>query len=492
MEFYKYLETATLELADHTAVICDDIQYTYRELYLKVKELGEKLKQLGVKPGKKVALVTSDPIDFIISFLAINYIKAIILPIYVHTGWEKIDYMMQEFCIDFALISSDTSLQFSKSNIYHVDHTFDNCEDLLLCRNLQTNAEDINSDVALILFSSGTTNLPKAIMLTRKNVCSNVEGISAYLKLSENDRILIIKNLNHASSIVGEMLVGLYNGCSLFFTRKLPTVTNILDILAKDKITTFFAVPTILKGIIENKKLNRYDLNSLRIINFYGAPMPQQSILKLTELFYNTNIIYSYGLTEASPRVTYIERKDILARPSSSGKTINDVKIKILDDNGYELESYQQGEITVQGPNVMLGYYKNEILTNKVICNGILHTRDLGYLDEDGFLYVTGRKDNMIISAGKNIYPEEIEGVITIFPGIMEALVKGEKAENETYNIIAYVVLSEGMQLNIKEVYEHCKSRLENYKIPKEVRVVKEFEKTVSGKLKRKQEFKLK
>lgn len=489
MEFYKYLETATLELADHTAVICDDIQYTYSQLYLKVKELGEKLKQLGVMPGKKVALVTSDPINFIISFLAINYSKAIILPIYVHTGWEKIDAMMQEFSIDFALISSDTSSQFSKSNIYQVEYIFD---DLLLCRNLQTNTEDINSDVALILFSSGTTNLPKAIMLTKKNACSNVEGISAYLKLSETDRILIIKNLNHASSIVGEMLVALYNGCSLFFTRKLPTATNILNLLAEEKITTFFAVPTILKGIIENKKLNRYALNSLRIINFYGAPMPQQDILKLTELFPNTNIIYSYGLTEASPRVTYIEKKDILTRLSSSGKTIRDVKVKILDDNGNELEAYQQGEITVQGPNVMLGYYKNDILTNKVICNGILHTRDLGYSDEEGFLYVTGRKDNMIISAGKNIYPEEIEGVLTIFPGIMEALVKGEKTENETYNIIAYVVLSEGIQLNMKEVYEHCKSKLENYKIPKEVRVVKELEKTVSGKIKRKQDFKLK
>ena len=208
-------------------------------------------------------------------------------------------------------------------------------------------------------------------------------------------------------------------------------------------------------------------------------------ILRLVELFPTVDIFYSYGQTEASPRVTYIERENLLKKPASCGREIKNVKVYIEDTEGNLLEPNVQGEVIVTGANVMLGYYKNPEKTANTVINGKLHTRDLGYMDEDGFLYITGRMDNMIISGGKNIYPEEIEGVLTSYEGVIEALCMARKKDNETSDLIAYIVLNEGYVLDYEGLLEYCKSYLELYKIPKEIIVVEELEKTPSGKIKR-------
>ena len=164
-------------------------------------------------------------------------------------------------------------------------------------------------NVELILFTSGTTSIPKAIMLSNDNIISNVLSISEYIKPSLNDKIFLIKNLSHSSSIIGELFVGIRSGCTIVMTKKLPITSTILKIMQKEKITIFFSIPTLLVGIIKYPKIGEYNFENLRIINFYGSKMSKENILKLIKIFPYSNIIYSYGLTEASPRVTYIEKK---------------------------------------------------------------------------------------------------------------------------------------------------------------------------------------
>ncbi|MCF0130405.1 MAG: long-chain fatty acid--CoA ligase [Pseudobutyrivibrio sp.] len=343
------------------------------------------------------------------------------------------------------------------------------------------------NNTSIILLSSGTTNLPKAIMLSEENVVSNIIAISDYLKLTHEDNILLIKELSHSSSIIGELFVGLTNTCKIVLGENIPIAKYILPIIKKERISVFFAVPSILKDFIMTYYNEIFSNSSLRLINFYGAPMNATDINKLMDIFPNTNLIYSYGQTEASPRVTYIEKDDIKRKKGSSGRPINDVQVFIMRDNNMMCKIGEIGEIVVEGPNVMQGYYLNRKNTEKTIVNGKLYTGDYGYLDEDGFLFVTGRKDNLLISSGKNIYPEEIERVLLELPGINEVLVASNDKGDATSELVAYVVTKHDYKIKLSYIFEHCKKNLEAYKIPKDIYFTNELLKTGSGKIIRNQ-----
>lgn len=470
--------------AERIALVCDNVSLTYKELLYLVKAIGQKMQKNGVEKGHKVGLIVENPVDFVIVFFAICYCDAIVMPLFCKTANAKIDEMINEYEINHLVFATKSTYSSDKLNKMNI--TVDNWSYIHYVNIKHKEIDWELDEVKLILFSSGTTNIPKAIMLSAENVLSNVEAIGQYLRLTQEDKLLLVKNMNHASSIVGEMLVGIDNACTLYFSTKLPTPNLIMRLISDNEITIFFAVPTILLGIIENDKFEHFNFKNLRIINFYGAKMSQQNILNLCKGFPEVNTIYSYGLSEASPRVTYIERNDFLTHLGSSGRPIKDVNVGIRDDNdGVVGGNNIIGEITVTGPNVMKGYYKRPELTSRVIRNNVLYTGDFGYLDDDGFLYVTGRRDNMIINAGKNIYPEELEGVLTNIPDVLEALVIGCEAENGTVLLEYYVVLKENSRVDEIYIFNHCRDYLELYKLPSKIYFLDVLEKTPSGKIKR-------
>ncbi|WP_162300648.1 class I adenylate-forming enzyme family protein [Anaerosacchariphilus polymeriproducens] len=465
---------------DGVAIDCNEENYSYREFDMKIQRLAYKIREEGIMQNSKILMVVDHPLIFVTTFFALSYLGTVIMPIYTKTGLNKMEDIIDTYDINYIVKESKLEkLKFNKKYQYIND-----IEELTLYKCSECIDATLES-VKLILFTSGTTNIPKSIMLSNDNILSNVKAISAYLKLNSTDNILLIKDLSHSSSIIGELLVGIFNGCKIVLNYSLPRINSILKLISTKKISIFFAVPTLLKGIVEYSKLKKYDMSSLRIINFYGASMHSKDIMKVIEKFPKVNLIYSYGQTEASPRVTYIEKKDLLTHSSSSGKAIEKVIVEVLNESGDVAAPMEIGEITIIGPNVMLGYYRNEDKTRKTIKNNRLYSGDLGYMDDEGFLYVIGRKDNMIISAGKNIYPEEIEGVLTSYKDIKEVLVVDKKNDNATSELIAYVVLNENVHLNNEAIYVYSRIHLENYKIPKEIIVVKQLEKTASGKIKR-------
>ncbi len=501
---FELLEQAAGVHGDNIAVCCQEKSVTYKELLYNVKRLAEKLSSRGIQKGDNVIVAMNNSIEFIEAFFAINLCGAVIVPLYINMGLHKLLNVVRFYDIKYIITLSKFEKTFSAfqqedcgilSGIFYMESSgqADDCRYVELSSiepEIPHECYHKKASPAMILFSSGTTQMPKGIMLSDHNIVSNVKGISDYLKLTPDDKILLIKNINHASSITGEMLVSLANGCTLVLTPNMPTASLILQLIDEHKVTIFFAVPTLLSAILGHRNLDRYDISTLRIINFYGASIALSKIRELADKFEGANLIYSYGLTEAAPRVTYIERDELLKREGSSGVPIKDVSVYILDSEGKVLGPEQSGEIAVKGPNVMLGYYKNEELTRKALKDGLLHTGDIGRLDSDGYLYVTGRKDNLIIRSGKNIYPEEIESVIIGFEGIREVLVRGEADELAGEEIAAYVVPVEGCKINMRELFMHCKDNLEDYKIPQKIFEVEQLEKTLSGKIVRKQAIK--
>ncbi len=462
------------------ALQCDEEEYSYEQVDRKVMELVKQLKGAGIGKNSKVILKINHPLKFSFTLLALTYLEAIPMPIYHGMGNEKLIDMCHAYDVNFVIMAMEEP-QFGQ--MYQNVLTLQN---FAVVYGVEKEVDTFLEGIRLILFTSGTTSMPKLIMLTEENICSNVKSISEYLKLTTEDKILLIKDLSHSSSIIGELFVGLYNGCSIMMTTKLLRSVTILSLMQEQKTTVFFGVPTLLKEIMASNKRKNYDISALRIINFYGASMNQNDILSLIKMFPDTNVIYSYGQTEASPRVTYIEKEMLVKHPASSGKPIRDVSIMIVDSWGNECKPYVKGEIVVQGPNVMRGYYRNEEKTEKTIRNHKLYTGDLAYIDEEGFLYVVGRKDNMFTRGGKNIYPEEIEGVLLGYPDVLEVLVEPVNKTNEVVEIIAYIVMKEDIPFDANKLWSYCKNKLEDYKVPKKLNVVSSLEKTPSGKIKRK------
>ena len=465
---------------DRIAINCDNIELTYSQLSHKIESISHKMSGFGIKENSKVVLLIKNPLDFSLTLLSLLRLNAIPMPLYHNTALNKLNHMLETFDVNFVIKSSENErLTFDYQSV--------NFEDILpvTVYYRSDKIDEILDSISMILFTSGTTSTPKAIMLTEHNIVSNVKAISAYLYLNKDDKVLLIKDLSHSSSIIGELFVGLYNGCSVVMTSQIPITAVILKLMVKKEISVFFAVPTLLKNIMTSPKLPQFDLSKIRIINFYGASMNYKDIEKLIELFPNTNVLYSYGQTEASPRVTYITKSDILKHAGSCGKPIENVKVEVINKDGQLAKPLEKGEVVVTGPNVCFGYYKNEEKTKQNIRNGKLYTGDIGYFDQDGFLYISGRMDNLIISAGKNIYPEEIEGVLISYESIVEALVIPEIKQNETFDLVAYIVLKNGATFSYNKIIEYCLEKLENYKIPKKIIQVDSLEKTASGKIKR-------
>lgn len=476
---YELLHKMTKNREDEICFVCDDETITYGECLKKVIELGKCLRNNGVKHGDKVGIIMEEPLNFIYSLLAVSYCGGVAIPIYLRQGKERLDRILSAYEISF-VISKGAEAFFENKNDYE-KICIEEFE-FKIFHNRKYITDQELKDIVLMLFSSGTTNISKAVKLSNQNVMSNIKSIAKYLCIGRDDNILMVKNLNHASSIVGELLVGLYAGSKLVLTTKLVKTNTILRLIQNNRITVFFAIPYLLENMLSYKRKEDYDISSLRIINFYGGLLSSEKIKELCETFPSINFIYSYGLTEASPRVTYIYRKDLCNHYKSCGKEIDGVKVVIRDENGQPVKNGIEGEITVEGPNVMRGYYKNPELTSRMIRNGILYTKDIGYKDEEGFLYVTGRKDNMFIVAGKNVHPEEIEAVINESAAVKESVIVYREDEN---SIEAYVLMNEGYIFDEKKIYEMCKDRLEFYKIPHKFFCVKDFERTISGKIKR-------
>ena len=472
---YDYLRKAVQQFPEKIAIKYKDVELSYSELDDVIKKIADEC--FSDIERCNIGIVVNSPMLFTMSLMAVSYIGCVAVPIYAYTGKEKIKELVKQFSLEYVIFEKGY-------DVLSCEESTTVLSDLIIHKEVSVGKNHSDKNCEIILLTSGTTGAPKGIMLSRDNIKSNVEAIGDYLRLTLNDKIFMVKNMNHSSSIIGELLVGLDNMCTIIFNSKILTASSMVNSILDNNITVFFAVPTILREIIlKHKQLNLEKIGHLRIINFYGAPMSSQDIVKLVEVLPNCNLIYSYGLTEASPRVTYIMGSDLLKKAGSSGRPIKNVKIEIsnkgIDNNG---------EIVVSGPNVMLGYYNDAEKTRKTIVDGKLYTGDYGYIDEDGYLYVQGRKDNMIISAGKNIYPEEIEQVLQTAEGVKEVLVRNVSDDKGVEKFIAYIV-TDDIEPNMSSLFEVCKNRLENYKIPSKFVYVKELEKTPSGKIVRKQQL---
>jgi long-chain acyl-CoA synthetase len=334
--------------------------------------------------------------------------------------------------------------------------------------------------VVAIVYTSGTTGKPKGVMLTNSNYCHNSADAAAALQMGREERAMCILPLFHVNGQVATILAPLQAGASLILTEGFSPKTFFAN-LSRYRATLFSGVPTIYSILLHLPDRANYDLSSLRLCICGAAPMPVE-LFQRFETAFNTIIIEGYGLSEGTC-VSTLNPVNGERKIGAIGLALSQQEVKIFDEQDHELPPGQIGEIVVRGPNVMLGYYKNETASAETLRNGWLHTGDLGKKDEQGYFYIVGRKKEMIIRGGENIYPKEIEELLYQHPAIKEAAVIGMPDPIWGEEVAAAIILKDSAQASGDDIIGYCREHLADYKCPRSVFFRNEFPKTATGKI---------
>ncbi len=333
---------------------------------------------------------------------------------------------------------------------------------------------------ALIMSTSGTTGDPKCIMLSEENIISNLADISDYFNIGKNDSILISRPLYHVAVLTGEFLLAITKGAKIIFdSDEAFNPQRVLEIISKHNITTFCGTPTTLNilALYNSRAKNKVLLKHIVIS---GECMGKAVGINILTAFSNAKIYHVYGLTEASPRVCYLPPEQFEKHPDCVGIPLESVKIQIRNTAGNVLNNGEIGVLWIKGPNIMIGCYNDTEYTNSVLSDGWLCTGDIAVLKPNGFLKILGRSDDMMIRAGMNIYPTEIESVLKTDPRVVDVLIYGSYDSKMGCQINMKIV---GEFNNVNEIKKLCLELLPKYQIPNKIELVTELQKSETGKV---------
>ncbi len=336
---------------------------------------------------------------------------------------------------------------------------------------------------ASIVYTSGTTGAAKGVILSHENFCFIASAVSDYLELNHEDRYALILPLCHTYG-KSVLLSSFHAGAAVILLNEFNNIKNFLNKLSETKATILSAVPYHIHVLIKGGNLVDHDLSSLRAITSSANKLPHDTIDSMVKLWPGMKVYSMYGLTESTTRACYLPPELLHQKKNSCGKPLPGVLIKVVGEDGSDLSPHQRGNILIKGPNVMRGYFADQKMTNETLVDDWLKTGDVGYVDDEGFLYITGREKDIIKCAGERISALEIEEVLLEHEGVAEATVIGREDLLMGEILHAYVVLAE-KQVKINEIRNHCFKGLSHNKIPFHYTFVDELPKTETGKVKK-------
>jgi len=483
------------------AFVFKDKRYTYSHLNEQVNRLANGLSELGIAKDDKVALLFNNCMEIVESYYALFKLGAVVVPLNFRLVAKELSYQLnnsESKAFIFAEEFKDTvdsmrpELGNVKSYICVSEKGVEgatNYEKLIQ----EYSAEEplvlvSDNDPALIMYTAGTTGLPKGAVITHKNYMVGACFGNAMLRilpepsqsLSGSYRTLLALPVFHAAgttTVLGNVFAG---GTAIIAELRDPE--SLLQLIQDEKVNSLLIVPTMWIRILEHPNLSDFDLSSLVSANYGGAAMPLEIKKKLMETFPNIRWGEAFGQTEACG-TCMASHEDLLNKYGSVGRALPHLEIRIVDEDDNDVPVGEVGEILYRGPTVMREYYNNPEATAEAFRGDWFHSTDLVRQDEDGYIYVAGRKKDIITSGGENIYPEEIEGVLATHPKVLESAVIGVPDKMWGESIKAVVVPKAGELLSEEEVIEYCRQHLASFKKPKSVEFVEELPRNAAGKV---------
>jgi long-chain acyl-CoA synthetase len=477
---------------EYNGVYFEGEAQTNLEFYRRMCHLGNGLKALGMEPGDTLLVHMENHPD--ISCLLGACIKTgiVFCPTMFLLSADELSWIAEHSEAKYLLTAPE--------HLYKVrvacSHMFDTGTVVLagkektpgtilldeLCEDqpdsLETERDLGDDDVAVLIYTSGTTGRPKGVLLTHRNLGSNLNSISVSNQITRNEVALSALPLSHSYGMTMSLLP-IKSGLTSVLMRWFDTEKT-FEYTEKYHINTMTGVPAMYIQLLNHPRAPQYNVRSWRRLQTGAAPLPEEVLKAFREKF-RIYLYEGYGLTEASPVVS-CQRPKLEVKLGSVGPTIEGVEVKIRDDYDRELPAGSPGEITVRGPNVMKGYLKDVGETERALRGGWLHTGDIGYMDDDGYIYIVERKKDLIITGGFNLYPSEVELLLSKHPAVEEVAVVGEPDPIQGEVVHAFVILKEGHEITEVNLIEFTKKSLVYYKCPHRITFVKELPRTFLGK----------
>jgi len=489
------------------AIIFRDELITFTELQNKVFKLAGGLSRLGIKKSDKVAIYLPNRPEYIYSYLALFSLGATVVPLdYMLTEDELVNCLTH--CQARTLIAKEKESQALENLRAKVPSLTDiillessqkssprttedqmhtslvrgskSFEDILAsgeARQPQVKIED--KDPALIMYTSGTTGSPKGILLNYKHLDGSPQAMEHFVDLTNKDVKISALPLSHSAGLIYIQNCFCYGITLVLMERFQPL--EFLKNIQKYKVTCFHLVPSMYYAILHLKEFESFDLSSLRWVVVFGAPSDPHSLKRFHQYCQNAHLLNGWGMTETCPPNVVLPLGS--SKIESVGKPAPWIEVKIMGEEDKELSQGQVGEIVIRGWVVMEGYYKDPQATSQVIRDGWFHTGDLGRFDEGGFLYIVGRKKDMIKVSGEIVYSAEVENVLLKHPAIQEAAVVGMPDKLRGEMVKAFVVLKKDLNSTAEDIRYFCRGHLAHFKVPHDIEFRDSLPKTPSGKI---------
>lgn len=476
---------------EHPALIYHGQDISYQALDNQINQYAYYLLSLGIQPGDHIALSCYNTPEFLYCYFAVTKIGAVIVPLNLMLTLEE---------IKFILINSETKALIIHEKIAHKLNIPTNewkkalgLKEILflddetrekIAYTPPADLPEISPDtISTLLYTSGTTGKPKGAILTHQNLLANAYSCEVAFEGNGDDKFLCVLPLFHTFGFTVCVLLPLLAGSTIVIHEAFHP-KEVLESLLTQTITVFAAVPAMYVVLSQALKTAKVELPHLRVAVSGGAALPVE-ILKLFNDQYGIPLLEGYGLTEASPCVSFNPLSGV-KKPGSVGIPLAGIQVRIIDATGVTLPLKEIGEIFVHGPNVMKGYYKDPAGTAETIEDGWLQTGDLGFLDDQGYLFIVDRKKELIITRGLNVYPREVEEALYAHPLVLEAAVIGVPDPTRGEIIKACVVLQENQSIEKKELLGFLNQRIASYKLPRIIEFVDHLPKNAAGKIAKK------
>ncbi len=491
---------------DREIMVYEGKRFTFSHSSERINRLANALSGLGVVKGDRIGMLQVNCNQYVETYFAAAKLGAIFVPMNFRAKTEELSYMLSNAEAKILIMGSryaemvDNMLPDlpSVKECITIEKKIDGkpyFEDLLDSSSPDEVFTEIDDeDVTILMYTAGTTGRPKGVPLKHSGFTSYIMGnVDPADPVTEERNILTVP-LYHVAGIQA-MMAAVYGGRTLVMMSQF-NVDEWLKTVEKEKVNRAMLVPTMLKWVVDHPDFSKFDLSSLKVITYGAAPMPYEVIKKAIELLPNARFINAFGQTETASTITFLgpddhiiegteeEKEKKLKRLTSSiGKPLPDVEIKIVDEEGNEVGEMEVGEILARGPRIMSGYWKDDDKTAQVLTSdGWLRTSDKGYKDDEGYIYLAGRADDIIIRGGENISPKEVEDVLYSHPKVDEAAVIAVSDPEWGQEPRAIVVLKEGETASEDEIMEHCAS-LSGFKRPKSVVFVDSLPRNQVGKV---------
>jgi long-chain acyl-CoA synthetase len=468
--------------AQKKAIFWGDREISYAELLAQSQKVAAHLQnKFGVKPGDRVALWLKNCPEFVPCVFGILQADAVVVPINNFLKAAEVGYILNDGGIDVVITDAELSVHEKELLAVRSSLKILRVEEFSALRTPHSalrNSSRSEQDLAVIIYTSGTTGKPKGAMLSHGNLLHNVESCRLVLAMVEEDSFAVILPLFHTYMMTVGIFLPFIVGGSIVLVKSLHPPRAMLQEIFSRRATILPAMPSFYRMILAAQIPTP---QPIRIFISGSAPLPMQTLKEFEEKF-KVPLIEGYGLSEASPVVSKNPLRGA-HKAGSIGIPIPNVEMSVQDESGKMLGVGETGEICVRGGNVMMGYWNQPEETKKVMRDGWLLTGDVGHRDADGYYYITDRKKDMLIVNGINVYPREIEEVIYHFPGVKEAAVIGVPDERRGEQPVAFVAAAEGQTLDEKALHEFIRTKLADYKVPKQIVILPALPKNATGKI---------